>query len=163
MQHTFFMRSSHALLLEICVTYLYFLGKKSKYPQMSIQQYPVGKLLNYAATHWTDHYREIEFDLTSKMRPYYHNLCHPEFPGFRTWLQARSPQRYDHEPYGLHQDELQDYYLVQFKLIPKTERKRRTEEDRLEPILSSNPGMLANHYFPLEVDETGFVSLKKMK
>ncbi|PVH72645.1 hypothetical protein DL98DRAFT_595807 [Cadophora sp. DSE1049] len=163
MQHTFSLKSSHALLLEICVTYLYFLGKKSKYPQISVQQHPVGKLLRYAATYWTVHYRAIEFDLTSKMRPYYHNLCHPEFPGFQTWLQARSRQHDDYEPYGLHQDELQDYYLVKFKLIPEPERNRRTKDTRVVPMFSSNPGMLANHYFPLEVDETGFVSLKKMK
>jgi hypothetical protein len=64
MQHSFSLMSSHSLLLEICVTYLYFLGKRSCFDQSEIEEHAaVGKFLNYAANSWTSHYQRVCEDI----------------------------------------------------------------------------------------------------
>ena len=152
MQHSFSLKSSHCLLLEICVTYLYFLGKRSQFDQNEIEEHAIGKFLNYAAKSWTSHYHRVFEYIPSRTLPYYHGLCHPLFPGFRLLLKVLDFREED-EPYGLPPDGLQDYYLAAIGV---------TSAARDSVALSSNPGLFGNHYFPLEIGETGFVSLKRM-
>jgi hypothetical protein len=85
--------------------------------------------------------------------PYYHGLFHPLFPGFRKLLKVLELDEED-EPHGLPLDALQDYYLAAIGV---------TLASRNSVALSSNPGLFGNQYFPLEVGQTAFVSLKRMR
>ncbi|TGJ83087.1 hypothetical protein E0Z10_g5673 [Xylaria hypoxylon] len=87
-QHTLSFINAHSLLLEICVTYLYLLGKRPG-TRGSVIGEPSPKtsaFLKYAATSWTTHFRQVRHKIRRRDLPYYEGLCHPMFPGFQRWL-----------------------------------------------------------------------------
>ncbi|KAM7210098.1 ankyrin repeat protein [Rhypophila decipiens] len=253
-QHSFTLRESHKLLLGICVTYIYCLGKESEYLRhnKSGQDGDLDSFLEYAAKAWFIHFRRVSAEIDRRDLPYYHNICHPKFPGFNRWIHRFWSPNMPSE--SIHYaslaftdmaslDRVQDYYVDHFGLEDvqdlrqgtrtKSGKRNTTEshqDDRdgdetdaddflfekdtvhLTQIAScgsnitgkaaagdswkdlgqldaigysmrgtqigssserdypdhhfeiatalSNPDSLCNSYFPLKVDETGFVSLE---
>jgi protein SERAC1 len=78
-QHSFSLKEAHPLLMEICVTYLYFLAKSKSYAGGAPPR-EVSKFRNYAATYWTVHFGKVCSSILSKDLPYYQGLCHPRPP-----------------------------------------------------------------------------------
>lgn len=109
-QHSFTLLEARALLLEICVTYLYCLAKGSGGSTVPGCVTPLTKpFLHYVANSWFIHFHQVSHRLRAGDIRYFQNLCHPLFPGFRAWVED-----YSH-PYPPHQsgsiDEVQDYYV----------------------------------------------------
>ncbi|KAK1989533.1 hypothetical protein LZ30DRAFT_576096 [Colletotrichum cereale] len=207
-QHTFSLLEAHALLLDVCVAFLYCLARQSKTSQPGEASEDTKDFLQYAAQSWTIHHHRARKQLDSLDSRYYQNLCHPLFPGFDCWMdQFWAPERPPHP--GSAPDDVQDYYIDLFNLespsppmcdaedqgdddessgegsssdepttvgtgLEETEKQKSRGisfhgADRLElrlPAwegaagwLSSNPGSLRNHYFPLRVDDGGMVAL----
>lgn len=170
-QHSFSLLDAHALLLEICVSYIYLLGKQSRIPGLGLGE-PSEKtaaFLQYAAQSWTTHFHRVCEKIPIRALPYYHGLCHPRFPGFVNWL----------ETYGIvitrpivggSDDEQQDYFVNLLGLEPDEDGFTRRTKNTTVPTdanflanammkLSSNPGASLNFHFPATADEDGFVSL----
>ncbi|RWA08425.1 hypothetical protein EKO27_g6700 [Xylaria grammica] len=162
---TFTFTSVHTVLLEICVTYLYMLGKRSGIAG-SLPGEPSEKtaaFLAYAATSWTTHFRRVRHTIRRRDIPYYEGLCHPFFPGSRRCLDV----------FGLSTaelvgsaDQIQDHLVRILELEPEDRRARRrirTTRDRLleaqGSMYSSSVSMLGKSHFPVKVDENGFVCL----
>ena len=161
--------------MEICVTYLYFLAKKSKSYAGGAPPREVSKFRNYAATYWTVHFGEVCSSIQSKDLPYYQGLCHPRFPGFHVWLESRGLFIDD---FGISEDEMQNRIIGRLRLDPSY--ATFSGDDSLsapfdreefgghyvgplkspEAIYTSNPSALSNHNFPTRVDKYGFVSLE---
>jgi hypothetical protein len=168
-QHTFSLIDAHAVLLEICVTYLYMLGKRSRTPRSMIGE-PDSKtsaFLKYAATSWATHFYRVRDRIPLCNLSYYQGLCHPQFPGFRRWCDASGicvPQLV-----GASDDEQQDRLLRMLGLEPGVDGfgKGTLDVNIIEcsllgdPIgaLSSRPPLSKKFQFPMKADETGFVSL----
>ncbi|KAI0537057.1 hypothetical protein GGR58DRAFT_473302 [Xylaria digitata] len=164
-QHTFSSTNVHAVLLEICVTYLYMLGKRSRTCGLMIGEPSpkTSEFLKYAASSWTTHFGRIRHRIRRRDLPYYEGLCHPLFPGYRRWLDV----------FGLSTaelvgsaDQIQDQLVQILELEPEdreARRRPRTTRERLlaaqGSVLSSSVATLGNSYFPVKVDENGFVSL----
>jgi hypothetical protein len=167
-QSSFEPSKCHAICLEICVTYLYCLGRALPGRPQESPSPSTAPFLNYAAMAWTDHFARIRSRLDSLHFPYYQNLCHPQFPGFAMWLEIRDRENSGSggwtKPHGA-DDDVQDYYVTLFKLDPCNEEENRSGNVKaparhmLWDVLSSNPGATANHYYPVKTDETGWVSL----
>ncbi|OKP07145.1 hypothetical protein PENSUB_6105 [Penicillium subrubescens] len=183
-QHTFSFSVSHALLLEVCVTYLYCLAKNSKSGERG--QPPtgnIGEFFRYAAKSWISHFHRVRTRIPSNALPYYYGLCHPKFHGFRVWIQevGLNPQTMLSGALGSTED-VQDRLLRLFQLDPDDVDLSRSGNDiDDDPIdtteiagpaglpdvnsiriraLSSNPSAQRVHNFPTHVDEFGFVSLR---
>ncbi|KAI0133837.1 ankyrin repeat protein [Xylariales sp. AK1849] len=155
-QHTFSLSDAHALLLETCITYLYLLGKTSPKTELGYPTSKMSAFLRYAARSWLAHFHQVCDKIPVVDLPYYHGLCHPRFPGFRTWTEFRS----ELPVYGQ-----QDYLVLFFGLEPVDDKFARSWQ-QTEPkmpsrldILSSNPAATENFYFPVKADATGYVSL----
>ncbi|KAF2965794.1 hypothetical protein GQX73_g7770 [Xylaria multiplex] len=164
-QHTFSSIDAHALLLETCVTYLYMLGKRSRTCGLMIggPSPETSEFLKYAASSWTTHFGQVRHRIRRRDLPYYEGLCHPLFPGYRRWLDV----------FGLSTaelvgsaDQIQDQLVQILELEPEdraARRRPRTTRERLlaaqGSVLSSSVATLGNSYFPVKVDENGFVSL----
>ncbi len=215
-KNSFKSRESHAILLEVCVTYLYMLGMegycKVNFQVHAFEQLAIGKFLDYAARFWTTHFQKVYAKIPSSALACYHGLCHPMFPGFQIWPDIMA--RYEMRTFGLSDDETQDYYLRHFGLLgPENgfcgdelvgdnhgdeddnsdkddddgnrfadarstgigidmryndqyngQRNSQAHDSGLLTFsqLSTNPSALNNRNFPLDVDETGFVSLKRL-
>ncbi|RYP47753.1 hypothetical protein DL768_006221 [Monosporascus sp. mg162] len=141
-QHTFSLIDAHAVLLEICVTYLYLLGKRSG---------TLGSVIGKP----------------SPKTSAFLNLCHPRFPGFQTWLNASGIKVTE---LAGSDDWMQDH-LVQMLGLEPADREFRREALDLDiarggllnnnqlRVLSSNPATSDSSYFPVKADNTGFVSL----
>lgn len=169
-QHTFSLIDAHAVLLEICVTYLYLLGKRSRMPESVIGE-PSPKtsaFLRYATTSWTRHFRRVCDKIPPRDLPYYQRLCHPQFPGFQRWLSASGMSIT--KLVGASDDELQDHLVQKLGLEPGNNGFGREAPDlditmgnllnnNQLRVLSSNPAASENFYFPMKADDTGFVSL----
>lgn len=156
-QQSFSLNLSHSYLLEICITYLYFLGKESSYNKTAMKIAAVGAFLSYAAKNWTSHYEHVFED--APQTEYYYGLCHPMFPGFEILAEASGLTV--NKPYGLSPDQLHNFYLDAFGVrVARAKRWVNRHHDPLE-VLSSNRATHSNHHFPLEVDKTGFEWLKK--
>lgn len=157
----------HALCLEVCVTYIYCMGKATPGHRRGEPSTSTASFLHYAATAWTDHFAHVRDTLHPKYFSYYQNLCHPRFPGFATWLASRTDPTVESNPGGA-DDNIQDYYVTLFDLEPRNgneedggqrSRKALVPMNALTGILSSNPGDMANHYFPVTTDANGWVAL----
>jgi hypothetical protein len=177
-QHTFFLLDAHATLLEICVTYLYMLGKKGRESGSEVGK-PSPKtsaFLRYAASSWATHFCRVRDKILPCDLPYYYGLCHPKFPGFESWLaESGLPVKeltviFGKELVGVSCDRLQDH-IIEILGLEFGDVKIRSDmkgvlatECQLNSIwspgyLSRNPGTSENSYFPIGVDDTGFVSL----
>lgn len=160
-QHTFSLIDAHAVLLEICVTYLYLLGKKSPKSGVVIGTPgpEVSAFLKYAATSWAKHFLRVCDRIEQHDLPYYHGLCHPQFPGFQSWVSTSRTLLPTLQ--GFIDDELQDYLVHKLRLYPGDNGHRRDAEILRRGdfmMLSSNPTS-QNLRFPVTADDTGFVSL----
>lgn len=156
----------HAICLEICVTYIYCLGRAISTRHSENPSPLTSAFLEYAAIAWIKHFGEVRDKLNPMHFPYYQNLCHPRFPGFAAWLTIRErtsmPGGWT-KPMGA-DDDVQDYYVALFDLDPRSGEGGPVTSGVLsmrsmEEVLSSNPGAGANHYFPVKTDSSGWVSL----
>ncbi|KAI2637009.1 hypothetical protein GGS26DRAFT_546781 [Hypomontagnella submonticulosa] len=176
-QHSFTLSESRYMLLRICATYLYCLGREHQSGRIGIPSAKTSSFLDYAAKSWVTHFQQ-----TRKWKQledtYYQNLCHPLFPGFNEWIKQYWLPILPHHPPGS-ADEIQDFYIAHFKLYSHDETtldpclgvgsERKKDEycigrenangEHKRYALSSNPGSLNNHYFPIRVNSGGFVSL----
>ena len=151
--------SCAALLLDICVTYIYMIGKSARQPQGLEENEHLLAFLPYAARSWWQHFQLVSPRIRSFNVPYYQNLCHPLFPGFAIWI-AEYLDNKESLLFGLSAEEEQDYYIAQLgigSIEYNEERKERDHDQVSAEKLSSNP-TAANHYFPLDADENGFVA-----
>lgn len=171
-QHTFSLERCHALLLEICMTYLYMLGKPTSTASLGQPTDGVAIFLVYAARYWMSHFHNVCRKIPPGDLSYYHGLGHPRFPGFLTWLEA-----YD----GMGRvpvftgsgsvDEQQDLMIEKFALEPSQPGfggECATKVDFTQTyeagggrrqMLSCNPSQSQNLNFPVKADETGVVTL----
>jgi hypothetical protein len=176
-QHSFLIEKCEALLLHICTTYLYMMGKKCNKAELGHPSEAAIIFLDYASMFWHRHFGAIRDMITSRDLRYYENLCHPMFPGFGAWTKALlGEEKAIRAAIARSADELQDYYvdllgielstsahadlgtdLIDSGLDAETFKARDYAHTQLR--LSSNPAVLSNHGFPLATDETGFVSL----
>ncbi|KXH54055.1 ankyrin repeat protein [Colletotrichum salicis] len=205
-QHTFSLVEAHALLLEICVDFLYCLARPTKITQIGQVTKEAQPFLQYAAQCWTIHHHHASGQLDPRDSQYYQNLCHPLFPGFHSWIKEFWHPRQPPHPLVSAPDDIQDYYINFFALenplpsscdtddeddgedetsdeqskskksdVPEESEKQTPGAISFErayhrelslPLwysatecLSSNPGSLRNHNFPLKMDDCGLVSL----
>lgn len=115
-QYSFTLDESQILLLRICTTYLYCLGRTSERRLLSTSGSGILLFLDYAAKSWMAHFHQTR-RLISLDYEYYQNLCHPLFPGFERWTtQYWSPKIPPHSPGSIEQ--VQDFYISQFELCP---------------------------------------------
>lgn len=157
-QNSFSLDEAHALLLEICVTYIYCMGKPSRKANMGEPSVRTSAFLQYAATNWGAHFREVQEGLDSRDLAYYFNLCHPRFPGFRAWIEYVA-ERFE-EVFRGSDDETQDYFVENYLLRDSLGRSRGPDPLR---YFSSNPASMDNHNFSLSINRQGFVSLNYRK
>ncbi|EGY21427.1 NACHT and WD domain-containing protein [Verticillium dahliae VdLs.17] len=115
-QHSFSLADAHRLLLGICTTYIYCLGRPSRCASTGSASKKTEVFLDYAAKYWTVHFHQAMQSrrVASPNMEYHQNLCHPLFPGFKTWVGAfwfpnLAPVVPDSE-------EGQDYYIELFQL-----------------------------------------------
>ncbi|EXM16559.1 P-loop containing nucleoside triphosphate hydrolase [Fusarium oxysporum f. sp. vasinfectum] len=174
-QHSFSIPTCEALLLHICTTFLYMLGKKCTSAELQHPSNSTKDFLEYASMFWHQHFGAIQDMIAPRDLRYYENLCHPMFPGFTTWTTVLCGEvRVKQAAIGRSVDELQDYYIELLGIqLPchssdnvntEFEDSRfdvdRRDKDRLVGRFSSNPATLSNYYFPTAANETGFVSLQ---
>lgn len=170
-QHTFSLQSCHALLLEICTTYLYMLGRPCKGAVLGHPTKEVACLLGYAAEYWVTHFHKVCENIPPGNLSYYHGLCHPRFPGFLTWLGVHDVQNRAPAFSSGSVEEQQDLLIQKLALEPGEPGFGRDVMARLDfatvleagvaklQILSCNPSRSQNIVFPVKADETGAVSL----
>ena len=167
-QHLFHISSSRRILLNICVAYLYCLGRQPNRASSGCLSRQSVPFLDFAATEWVGLLKLSLLDKTVSRNvqtlSYYHNLFHPRFPGFRAWMPKalKVSEELLMKNSGISDDDLQDYYID--LLLAGREDRRLDDQPGLqsgtiEHCLSSNPGALSNHYFPLTVDARGVVRL----
>lgn len=173
--HSISINLCHAMLLDICVAYLYSVGKLGIRSALDFSG-DVSEFLAYASKSWFLHFQEVADQIQPWNVPYYQNLCHPAFPGFAIWT-SKCWDGEQNPLFGFSADEEQDYYVEYFGVtVGEKDRKRanhligRYEDegplsyqrsDARHSFLSfaSNPTVLSSHSFPVRVDENGFVSL----
>ncbi|KAJ0123855.1 hypothetical protein J7T55_012326 [Diaporthe amygdali] len=170
-QHTFSLKSCHALMLEICTAYLYMLAKPCKGAVLGHPTKEVAYLLRYAAGYWVSHFHKVCDSIPPSNLPYYHGLCHPRFPGFTTWLEAHDEQNRTPVFGSGSVEQQQDLLIQKLALEPGQPGFGRDVSARLDlttifeagvsnlQILSCNPSQSQNLVFPVKADETGVVSL----
>ncbi|SPO06587.1 uncharacterized protein DNG_09277 [Cephalotrichum gorgonifer] len=141
-------------LVETCLTYLHCLASGAP----TARTLP---FLHFAAKEWPPIYN----DLTGREKnspKRFTGLCHPSHPGFSTWMPLAL---HNIKQTGLSGDDLQYHCLCMLGLILPDSRDigRRIQQEaqsatQLGPM-SSNPGAMGNHYFPVELDSHGAVRL----
>ncbi|KAI0387620.1 hypothetical protein F5Y04DRAFT_8385 [Hypomontagnella monticulosa] len=176
-QHSFTLAESRYVLLRICATYLYCLGREHQSGRVGIPSTKTAPFLDYAAKSWITHFKQTR-KWKKLEHTYYQNLCHPLFPGFDEWIKQFWLPIMPQHPLGS-ADEIQDYYITRFELYSynetsldqhldfeprrKTyvyhERSENANAERQLNWLSTHPDSLDNHYFPMRVNSSGFVSL----
>jgi len=116
-QHSFTLLEARALLLEICVTYLYCLAKGARGSKAAGYTTPLTRpFLRYVASSWAVHFHQVSRKLRPQDAWYFQNLCHPLFPGFHLWVEEYwrpDPPRHPEVVPG-RTDEIQDYYVDHF-------------------------------------------------
>lgn len=185
-QHSFTLVESNALILQICTTFLYMTAKKSDLSIVGKPSEKATEFLSYAAQSWSRHFGAIREFVRLKDLRYYENLCHPAFPGFDSWTEALlGSYGRTNVIVGRSMDQIQDH-LVKLLGIELTGPSNddnsssgggasENEEDDGDQVndplstraladeamtrLSSNPASQTNSYFPILVDETGFVGI----
>jgi hypothetical protein len=175
-QHSFSLLDSHALLLEICVTFIYCMGKRPRIPATPkqkgrvIRARPLGEpssrtspFLDYAAEAWMSHFAEVREQMDSRVLPYYQNLCHPAFPGFVALMSAYFGGPDLIPGTGNSEDERQDHLVRLFKIHTDDDSEDISVEDAADELpscfLVSNPATVSDHRFQVRVNDQGFVSL----
>lgn len=170
-QHTFSLESCHALLLEICTTYLYMLAKPCKGAVLGHPTKEVACLLGYAARYWVAHFHKVCEKIPPGNLSYYQGLCHPRFPGFTTWLGVHDVQNRAPAFSSGSVEEQQDLLIQKLALEPGQPGFGRDVMDKLDfaavletgiaklQIVSCNPSRSQNIVFPVKADATGVVSL----
>lgn len=170
-QHSFSVDRCRASLLEVCTAFLYMLGKPCRDVALGKPSEKVEALLQYAASCWVIHFHQVCERIHPANIPYYHGLCHPRFPGFKTWLEAYDNE--GREPFFLAQsaDEQQDTVIDRFALEPGHPRfgkdftakvnltRALSGDSSHQPIISCNPSQAQKLNFPMKVDETGHATL----
>ncbi|RWA06162.1 hypothetical protein EKO27_g8946 [Xylaria grammica] len=127
-QHSFSYQSCHALLLDLCATYLYLIGQATH--QNHILSDDQAILLDYISKAWFVHFAIVVNHISQWNLPYYHNLCHPKFPGFSIWTEGYWTSRTEVNPtIGMTNDEIQDYYIIKLGLDPRHFRSGRSDDD----------------------------------
>ena len=168
-QHSFSIPQREALLLHICTTFLYMLGKKCPAAESHRPSNNTKDFLDYASMFWHRHFGAVQDMIAPRDLRYYENLCHPKFPGFFTWITVVCGEMQVKEAaIGRSVDQLQDYYIELFDIqLPchlsddfSTESGDLRVNAAMIYQLSSNPGTLSNHYFPTAPNDAGFVSLR---
>lgn len=127
---SFSLIDAHALLLEICVSYLYLLGKRSRIADLDLGQPSknTAAFLDYAATKWTKHFRQVRGRIPLRDLPYYHSICHPRFPGFAAWMEACG-MVIERPVVGGSDDERQDHLVRVFGLEPEEQGLKNSGDD----------------------------------
>ncbi|KAK4182866.1 ankyrin repeat protein [Podospora australis] len=119
-QHSFRLIEARALLLEICVTYLYSLAQDLMRTGGSESTAAISTkpFLRYVAHSWTVHFRQIKHRLYSEDLWYFHGLCHPLFPAFKSWTEEYRPSDGHgyHYPTAVTDDAVQDFYITRCNL-----------------------------------------------
>ncbi|KAH8660524.1 hypothetical protein BX600DRAFT_438738 [Xylariales sp. PMI_506] len=188
-QYSFSQIQCRALLLELCIVYLYLLGRKSKGTTLGAASEKAGEFLSYAASMWTTQLHQLwHLDKFVDLRKPgdYLNLCHPRFPGFYSWVSAYCyPDSF--RQFEGSEDQRHDQYVEFFRLSyirvlrggeggSHSAGSRGDEEEsnhggwsakdlawrkafKSDASYSSNPGSLSNHNFPLRTNEAGMVVL----
>ena len=113
-QHSFSLVEARALLLKVCATYLYCLGR-SEYTERRRVSRETQPFLGYAARNWVAHFHKVVEDGGELNLPYHQNLCHPFFPGFELWTRSFWYPDLPPVPPG-DADEVHDVYLNFFGL-----------------------------------------------
>lgn len=170
-QHTFSLKSCHALMLEVCATYLYMLGKPCRGATLGHPTERVACFLGYAAENWVSHFHKVCERIPPSDLSYYHGLCHPRFPGFLTWLKAHDEQNRALVFASSSVEEQQDLLIEKLALEPGQPGFGSDVMARFDfatifetggsklQILSCNPSRSQNVVFPVKADEMGVVSL----
>jgi hypothetical protein len=134
--HSISLSSCHALLLDICVTYIYMVGKLGIKSPNDFDG-DVSKFLDYASKSWTVHFRGVS-DIVQPWNvrnvPYYHNLCHTAFPGFSVWT-SQCWDGTQNDLFGLSADEEQDYYIQYFGIEVGQKSQRGNTGTGLQPSI----------------------------
>ncbi|KAK2597342.1 hypothetical protein QQS21_006038 [Conoideocrella luteorostrata] len=162
-RHSFKLLECRATLLEVCVTYIYCMGKTSSGFKTGEPSRRLSPFLDYAAVAWTSHLRAVRDRLSPSELPYYQNLCHPQFPGFEAWIRIyeASNTKGRSLPVGS-DDEVQDYYVNLFEMeLDAPSRRLVIDSVALQNMTaySSNPAAANNHHFPVTANANGWVSL----
>ncbi|KAF3353859.1 Bile pigment transporter 1 [Verticillium dahliae VDG1] len=122
-QHSFSLADAHRLLLGICTTYIYCLGRPSRCASTGSASKKTEVFLDYAAKYWTVHFHQAMQSrrVASPNMEYHQNLCHPLFPGFKTWVGAFWFPNL--APIVPDSEEGQDYYIELFQLYHPGEER----------------------------------------
>ncbi|TRX93724.1 hypothetical protein FHL15_005400 [Xylaria flabelliformis] len=124
-QHSFPKKSCHALLLDLCATYLYMVGQAILREDTLVDHHSI--FINYVSKAWLVHFGVVIAHIDSLNLPYYHNLCHPKFPGFSSWTKVYWTNWTEINPtVGMVDDEIQDYYL---ETLNQNKRRLISESD----------------------------------
>ncbi|KAM0813696.1 putative Ankyrin repeat protein [Seiridium cardinale] len=164
-KHTFSLMDAHALLLEICATYLYMLGKKSPKSVLGSPTPRMSAFLRFASMSWFKHFHKVCDEIPMGELPYYHGLCHPRFPGFRAWTEFYGEISHIHVDNTTTESRLQDGLIADLGLEPVDGKFRRdVRQSGIRslsgiPEFSSNPTARENFHVPVKADESGYVSL----
>ncbi|KAF4971464.1 hypothetical protein FSARC_1692 [Fusarium sarcochroum] len=114
-QHSFSIDTCEALLLHMCTTFLYMMGRKCASANLGFPSEDTRHLLDllgYAGKFWHKHFGAIQDRICPRDLRYYQNLCHLVFPGFGSWTAALFGEARAKEiSFGRSHDELQDYYV----------------------------------------------------
>jgi hypothetical protein len=169
---SFDMLSCHGIMLDVCTTFLYCVGKGSRAQQVGKASHQTQPFLAYAAMEWPAHFREVRERITAANVLYYQNLCHPRFPGFEAWMSLWQDANTMISRKGMSDNQVQDYIVMLLQLETKDfdsvrglQRTRllETVQGGLMSNFSSNPTAGSNHHFPVAADKNGWVSLSAQR
>lgn len=177
-QYSFSLVESNAIVLQICTTFLYMMGKKCDIALLGQPSKATAEFFEYAAQSWGRHFTKARQNIASMDLRYYENLCHPAFPGFDSWTKAVFGTYMLNIAVGRSVDQIQDYITGLLGIVPGDPENDTAsqlgkipdiDQDPEEPEkafaiealarFSTNPMSQKNSYFPIEVDNDGFVGI----
>jgi hypothetical protein len=90
-QHSFILKEAHSQMLDICLQYLSYLNRPSRPLDNSTDTcvHPIN-FLDYAGRFWTQHYSELEPNLTDGQLQKCVQLCNSNSSGFGQWFKRAS-------------------------------------------------------------------------
>lgn len=187
-QHSFTLVESNSLMLQICTTFLYMMAKETSLNVLGEPSEKAHEFLEYAAQSWWRHFGDARQFIGLNDLRYYENLCHPAFPAFTIWTETSLGfPRMASIRVGRSMDEIQDYLVKMLGSEQRdlgqdddssSDDGASDNEEEKEGIvddpsalalsnamaaealerLSSKPSQ-QNAYFPLKVDDNGFVAI----
>ena len=137
-QHSFTLAEAHSLVLDICSTYLYCLGRDSKCTKKGDASPKTAAFLTYAAQSWDGHLAMVRRSKRRLDWGYYENLVNPLFPGFTGWIgQSSLPQHPPGPATAVH-----DFYLnyLDLKVLRYDGGDERVEDDGCDGGASQQEG-----------------------